>query len=126
MDNSAIVSLCFLLVLGAISGYHMYQSHTLGENGVRDSRRLIDEEVTANKRLGDQVVNVGESLTLCLQILEKKSNMNCTNLNVDGIFEVRAPLSYIVSNFSNHTDFAKFMTVKLSEIPSVRIVEKCV
>ena len=126
MDNSAIVSLCFLLVLGAISGYHMYQSHILGENGVRDSRRLIDEEVSVNKRLGDQVVNIGESLTLCLQILENKSNMNCSNLNIDGIFEIRAPLTYIVSNFSNHTDFAIFMKRKLSEIPSVRIVEKCV
>ena len=123
MDNSTIVSLCFLLVLGAISGYHMYQSHILGENGVRDSRRLIDEEVNANKRLGDQVTSVGESLTLCLQILEKKSNMNCTNLHLDGIFEVRAPLSYIVSNFSNHTDFVIFMKGKLSEIPS--FVEKC-
>ena len=121
MENSAILSLCFLLVLGVISGYHMYRSHTLGKNGISDNRRLREHEVSENRRLSNQVSNVGESLTLCLQILEKKGSMNCTDVHIDGIFEVRVSRS-----ISNYTDFGNLVRVKLSEFPSVRVLEKCV
>jgi hypothetical protein len=112
MDRSSFF-LCIscLLVMCVISGYHIYQAHTVTELSLNKNNQFQYNEIE----------NLGKSLSSCLKVLELDNSINCTNAQFDGIFEVR--ISKSVSNF---TDFGAILRVELTEYSSARVLEKCV
>ena len=112
MDHSSFfLCLSCLLVMCVISGYHIYQAHTVTELSLNKNNQFQYNEIET----------LGKSLSSCLRVLELDNSINCTNAQFDGIFEVR-----ISKSFSNFTDFGAILRVKLTEYSSARVLEKCV